>query len=658
MTLSKSALKCSNSGESYIAAASLEQRCEALELLCGRYPAIGWRMCILPLEPGTSMTSGTHRPSWRNYASGTEGSATQEEGHQFALKCLKIVLNWPSHTKDTLMDMVSCMSGLDDDDREKVASEVQKWVSNTPPSKDILELREHIRTTTMTSRARRHNENSSYTNGKELYELLEPEDPLEKHQWLFAKSWIEYTPEELEVETLDFSDREERISQQQVSALYDILAAHGDDGLCSLISKSGAGYKIGYLLYNHVLKEEEISSLVGDRLMLSPEGTLETGNCISGILHQIPEGERAEFLSHQISKIGAYEDKSRNIARLCGYAPFDQITWKLVSTQAIAVQEMYWKSVHPGWKELSPEEVDTAIAQLLAADRPGAAMQIAYMNKFESVDSEHLETILRSMATTESEIDHHYKPSQHHIENALAALNKRGDFDRSKLASLELLYIEVLDFNSRYGIPNLSMEISESPELFFQLVALCFKRSDSGDDSEALGIPINREQRGMAAKRAYNVLEAINVIPGTQSDGAINTNSLRAWVSRVRELAAEHSRTSITDQRIGKLLSASSIGKDEIWPIEGIRPVLEETASADISTGMVMGYQTSNGSGFRLVDSNRERTSAESFRKMAEKVFNRYPFVGRMLTELAASYDHHADIWDADARVTRRLRGW
>ncbi len=639
-------------------AAPVEQRCEALDLLCEKYPVIGWRICIEPLEPGGSSTSGTYLPKWRNYASGAQGAATQGEGHQFVLKCLQVVMNWPSHSKDTLKDLVNCMSGFDGADRKKVADEIKKWAKTTPPVEEVLELREYIRTTTLTSRAIRHKDETNYASGKELYELLEPADPLYKYQWLFAKNWIEYTPEELEVENLDFSERDERINQQQVAALQDILGAHGEEGLYKTISRSGAGFKIGYLLYTHVLNGEEIANLISDRLLLSPEDTLETGNCISGILHQIPEGERADFITRQVSRIEGNENNLNIIARLCGYAPFDEITWRLVSTQAPEVHDMYWRSTHPGWKDFSPEEIDTAIVNLLAADRPSAAMQIAYMNKFKSVDSQHIEVILRNMAGSKVEIDHHYKIAQHHIEDALEALSKRDDFDRSRIAGLELLYVEALDFNSRYGIPSLSMEISESPELFFQFVALCFKRSDDRDDSKTWGIPLDPEQKGIAAKRAYSVLEAINVIPGSQSDGTVDTNILRAWVSRVRELAAEHSRAPITDQQIGKLLSTCSLGQDEVWPIEGIRPVLEETCSADICTGMIIGYQNSEGASFRSVDSNRERKSAENFRKMAEKVLNRHPFVGRMLTRLAASYDHHAEIWDADARVTKRLRGW
>ena len=43
--------------------ASIEQRCEVMELICEEYPDIGWDICMYELKPYPRSTSGTYRPA-------------------------------------------------------------------------------------------------------------------------------------------------------------------------------------------------------------------------------------------------------------------------------------------------------------------------------------------------------------------------------------------------------------------------------------------------------------------------------------------------------------------------------------------------------------------------------------------------------------------
>ena len=596
-------------------AAAVEQRCEVLDLLCQEYPEIGWEICIQPLKRESSFTSGTHRPSWRSDASGAGNTITRGEAKQYALKCIDLVLSWPTHTKETLKDLVSCLPGMDDNQREKVTSEIKKWFKSSPSDEDVINLREHIRTRTMTSRAQKRNKNkeNSYANGKELYDLLESKDPLIKHQWLFAKTWTEYTPEELEEEDFDHEAREEKLAKQRLDALKEILETYGTDGLLKLITQSGATAQIGEHIYKDLFEKKDIPEFILKCLSQYPQSNYEFDGCISGIIFQMGDDEREKLIQNLVAKLKTSDDNIEKIYRLFINSPFDRLTWNLLGLQSDEVQKKYWLSIYPGWNKLTADDINFAIECLLEIDRPRAAFNLAHF-KAKLVESKYLIRLLNEIATNTTETDGRYKPAQYEIEEALKVLNDRDDFDRMELVKLEFFYVQILYSHSQYGLPNLSKEVSESPLFFMQLVAYCFKRDDDGQDPEDWQIPQEKAFRENLATNAHYVLEHVNIIPGTQKNGAVDVENLREWILQVRKLGKEHGRAEIADQQIGKILSTSQVDEsDGVWPKKEIRDIFEEIGSTEISTGMEIGLYNSGGAEFREVNSSRERSRAQKY---------------------------------------------
>ncbi|MCM2285322.1 MAG: HigA family addiction module antitoxin [Desulfobacula sp.] len=641
-------------------AATVEQRCDVLELLCNSYPKIGWKLCIQTLNSENSFTSGTQRPNWRNYASGSGSTINNGEARIFVLKCLKLVLSWPSHTLETLKGLIDCLPSLENDDRQKVIEQVKLWVDNSPDEDEVLELREHVRTRTMTTRALkndRNKSNPSYVSGKELYEILEPQDLVKKHQWLFANSWVEFTPEELENDNLDYDDREIKLTEQRKKALNKIVTKKGIRGVIVLLEKCGSGFHIGSLLHGGILEKHELYDVISKCLSIDKSFRSEINNCISGILYQMKGKERKNFISDMIAEICLKKNRSDMIVKLFTLSPFCRDTWEHLNNQEKDIIDKYWRHIEPGWRDLSSEDLNYAVEKLVETKRPFAAFFLAHL-KPNLILSKHLVLLLNEIAYKEADYDKNYKPSQYHIEESLKILNERDDYDRLELIKLEYLYSDMLYFNSKYGIPNLSKEISETPLLFYQLVAHCFKSRSGANDPEEWNIPQDKTAKKNLATKAYHVLQSINVIPGTKKDGSIEVDQLRDWVLQVRKLSAKYGRRDITDQQIGKLFSTSPEGMDGIWPKEEIRIVFEEIESSEISIGMEIGLQNSHGAEFRKKDSTREIEREEKYRTMAKKVMNKTPFVARMLNNIADGYARNAEWWNEQSRVDKRLHGW
>jgi len=58
------------------------------------------------------------------------------------------------------------------------------------------------------------------------------------------------------------------------------------------------------------------------------------------------------------------------------------------------------------------------------------------------------------------------------------------------------------------------------------------------------------------------------------------------------------------------------------------------------------------------ISSIRERSKAQKYREMANKVMNKTPFVGKMLNNMAEKYERDAEWWNEDHRVKKRLGRW
>ena len=641
-------------------AATVEQRCDVLELICREYPEAGWNICVGELKPGQGFTSGTYRPRWRSDASGVGQGVTIGERNTFLKKCQDLVLSWNTHTYNTLSDLITCLTAMNEKDQKTVEEQIQIWLESSPSDEEIIKLREHVRTHTMTQRARKRikNKPGHDVNGKKLYELLEPKEIIQKHQWLFAKQWVEYTPEELEEDDFDFEAREARLSEQRITALKEILKSYGDDGAIKLCLKGEAGYTVGFHLARDIMKIDELHDYFLKCLCTNyDDSNYRVDSSLSGALTQLDDQGREEFLNSIINKFDDKPSEADTISRLLIKAPFKHSTWNILEKQSEQVQKEYWEKVIPGWSDLPPEDFNFFINKLIKANRPRAAFDIVHL-KPGRVESPLLIELLHEVATNTSEPAGHNRVAQYEIEQALESLNGRDDVDRSELSRLEYLYIPALTPISKYGIPNLSKDVSESPLLFIQLLAICFKRDDNGIDPKEWNLTNDPELKKQAWENVYNVLEYANVIPGTQEDETIDVEQLRNWVVNVRTLAEQHGRKDIADQRIGKILSSSEADTDGIWPRKEIRQVFEDVASNEISIGMEIGLRNKGGAEWRPQpdDGAPERNLAEKYRNMAKNIMNKTPFVARMLNRIADSYIHDAEWHDTDGRVRERLR--
>lgn len=627
-------------------ATPVRDRVKVLERLVKRFPDIGWAICIAQIQPGSQIGIPSYRPRWRSDASGAGQIVTRKEIYDFERKALDLLIAWPSHDEKTLDNLIGSLSCMEEKDQVKVWDLIQEWSQNATESAKAA-LRERIRCSAFSRLGRRKLEEATRDRAREVYDSLCPRDPVIKHGWLFASQWVRESADEIGEEDFDYQKHADRIRRLRLDAMAEIWTKCGFQGVKEILADSGAAYIVGYYMSSCVTGVKPQIDFIKYCLSLDGDFQSKAEQCLQGFLAVIEENACAGVLQAAAKELSAEER-----VRLFVCAPFQASTWRLLDGYGEDIRAEYWRTVSPSWIRDSPAEFTELIDCLLEVQRPRAAFHAVHMN-VKDIETSRLKQLLREVATVNAEPERDYPLEGYYISEALNSLDIRPGVTRDEMVELEFMFIKILK-HSQHGIPNLENQITESPAFFAYVVALSYKRSDDGEDPPEWRIEDPKEKR-VAASAAYHLLNEITKIPGTNDDGKIDGHALTAWISEARQLCCNYARADVGDYCVGELLAKAPAGKNGIWPCEAACEAMEEIALKHIGEGFRIGTLNSRGVVARGEGGRQEQELATKYRAWAEHVRFDYPFVGRILEDIAAHYDRDGERWDSEAEVRNRL---
>lgn len=623
--------------------ADLEQRKKALASVVKKFPAIGWRICIAQFPMGHETGHYSHRPRWRNDASGFGEHVSVQERSDFIKEAFEISMSIPHHSFETLCDLIKHTQTFPEDYQLRVWELVENWLKENGSPQTKTELREKIRDTVFSFRKFKKQTQKVRDKVETLFEQLSPEDPVAKYKWLFKEQWLRGAIEGLDEDTYDYKKRDQAIIDLRTKALSKIWS-NGFEALRGLVGSSGAPETIGWIFtkdsFSNLDEIEFVQSCLNEK-----DDEQKWTELLRSFLHALNPDKRVKILQH-FSSTG----DSNLLIRLLLSAPCDKQTWDVVDRCRENVSIEYWQKVRP-YNFLNEDDTNELIDRLLLVKRSRSAFQAIHL-QYEKVETSRLKQILQRLPYLENPNDGGLQFTGYDLSKALNVLQQRPEVTEEEMANLEFVYIQVLD-NSEHGIPNLQRQIIKSPILFVHALAMTYNRTDNGSDPEEWGLP-DKDSRKQTFSLTYTLLKKIRMIPGVNAEGVIDIAELRKWILEVRELCTQHARAKIGDQSIGQILSAAPVGNDGIWPCEEVREVLEELASSDISAGIDMGIINSRGAVWGA-DGKAETDLAATYITWAAQTAFDYPFVSQMLRDIAQSFERHADWMRSKEAIEEKL---
>lgn len=640
-------------------AADHETRVRVMELLVSRFPKVAWDLCIDFIYSGGQVGDYSHKPRWRNDAYGYgEPFKTLGPIHAFMRKMIETALAWPSgHTRDMLCDLIMRLPDISPEHQATVWSLVETWAQSGATDDDKAVVREKIRVTVLSRRAKNRavggNSAPMTEKSKAVYASLEPTDVINKHAWLFKKTWIEESADELSHD-IDYEKRDERVRKLRVTALREVFTSLQYPGVLELADMGEASDLVGWLMAQNILEEDGIAELLLAAIANAPSFSWSRKNLIQGALRGI-DGEQARLRILQGLKKTV---SAEQFVLFLLHAPFTRRTWEIVAQLEETQRVKYWQEVVPDWiRAETIDEASEAVENLLQVMRPRAAFHCIHLC-IGKLAPEQVYRIMLDMSKEGNDAPGQYRIDAHFVKHAFKHIDTSNTLTREQKAGLEFAYIDVLgDAIARregLNIPNLERYVEEHPDLFVHAIAWTFRRKDKGEDSPEIKAPPGQEQQ--YAQRGYKLLDTLRRIPGHDRFGELRAENLTAWICKVRAACAEIGRLEIADDRIGNLLSSAPPRNDGGWPCHPVLDVLEEFHSSAMIDGVRMGLFNSVGATWRGEGGDQERTKAAMYRTWAAAVQFSHPFVASTLfTALADTYEHHARREDTHAGVRLRL---
>lgn len=637
-------------------AASMEKRIAVIKLLANRFPRVAWEICIdqfgLLLQPGHY----NQKPRWRNSAQGYGGRVSSEEQLRFVEEVADMTLNWNQYDQSMLCDLIERLHSLDDSRQERIWEIIKNW-ANTADDFDKALVREKIRVSVMSRkgivRSKKAKTEALHPAAKVAYASLEPEDLLNKYEWLFRDTWVEESFDEVHSD-IDDDEREIRIKGMRIEALYRITEEKGIEGVLTLAEKGKAATLIGTLMVSSILPSDNVVNFiirVSDSDENSKKWTFK--NLIRGAFQSLKEDKELVMLFNKLNEVLPPE----RLLKILEQAPFKTPTWKFIEGMGDLYQQIYWTSVRPVWERQNNEELNLIVEKLLAVKRPRAAFNCVELD-IEKIRPTILFKLMDAIPEEEPQDQEEIEPL--HIEEAFEVLNRSTDFSIEQMAGLELVYLDLLSPSRRRsqgngGIPNLEKYIDQNPEFFAKVVAWVYKRSDGRTDPGELQLN-NPADFHIRAKRGYKLIESLQSIPGRNKHGNIDLDLLLGWTHTVRKICADLGRQDVGDISIGKLFSEAPNGLDGVWPCESVRDVLEKIQSEKIAEGIIVGLFNLRGVHWRGEGGNQERELAAKYRNWASALEFSHPYVSsRILMQMAGGYERDAHNEDNEAGIRRRL---
>ena len=631
-------------------AATLQERMTSLEALTKRFPDIGWQICLEQLRAGSRFGNHIYRPRWRSDATGAgQPVKTNHEISEFMRKALDLALAWPQHDQKTLGDLIEGIEAMPQSDRELVWDLIDKWAESKADDNAKAKLAEQIRRFALTQRAQRRQMDEGITDrAHAARDKLLPDDPVTRHCWLFASHWIELSADEIEDVHINRDEHEKKIRKLRSVAMKEVWAERGFDGVITLLGNASVGEVLGDCLAPIITDTGARSDFLRACLSGTSEVEFQLDGCMRSFLWSLDNETRGSILLAVTEGLD-----TDHTLRLLKCAPFKEVTWRLLDRYEEECQNRYWREVQPVWRQYSERELMELLDRLLEANRPRAAFDTVHMH-WEQVETSRLKRLLHTVGTVDEEPAGHYRLDPYMISEALESLDGRAGVSPDEMAQLEFLYIEVLD-GSEHGIPNLEGQIAKSPDAFVRVLALAFKRQDHAQDPAGWRIE-DPDRRDGLASAAYSLLHQMKLLPGTGTNGEIDTEVLFAWVTTVRQLCRHHARADIGDHYIGQILSQAPTDEDGIWPCRPVCEVMERIASSKIGAAFNSGVYNARGAHWRGEGGAQERELATKYRVRSKHLAFDYPHVSSVLENIAVGYDREAEWHDEQAKIDKRLQ--
>lgn len=623
--------------------ATVEMRNKAMTTLSDTNPDAAFDLSMGILHRGHDMASPSSRPSWRDDDAGCPETVTNIEYHDVQIHAANLAFDLSESDASRAIELFDRYDIFDNAYRERVLKVIRAALESGG-NDDIRAIRKSLRHKLHWEYnyggKKREGLNKKHLSAiQKCYDDSEPDDPIERYQWLFENHYCELPEKDGKKSS---EEGQERLKTLRIAALAGVFDKLGLEGIEQLAHESGSYCCMGPVLQDVTfITEKEKIEWMAPRF-----GSGDAPEFMCEWLRSRNDEESAKLLKALIMHGEAnLKWTETEILRLLQVARCDPITWKLVDALSRENQNKYWSDLNslPFW--LSGHARKAGVKNLLAFENPAAVLR-SLRHREEEFNGEEIADILeRNFASSDNAL----KDIQlHDIQDFISIMETCDRLERQRLLRLEFQLVSAFGQFVAESTSELHRELIENPDQLLFVISNAYKNDNRDKEKSS-------EADTRLAEVCGQILMYAKITPGLQRDGTFSEEKFREFVTHLKKRSAEEGYVKGMQHVLGELLAYAPETDKGDWPPQCVCEVLDVQENDTLRSSFQIGIYNKRGVTCRLPydGGEQEREIAKRYDGYAERCQIEYPLASETLTGIADSYRRDATRHDRDAESSK-----
>lgn len=611
--------------------ASLDKRKSAVEAVLGEHPKVGWELILGLLPHNHGFTSGSHRPTWRNYIpSDWKDTDLDSEYQEQVTIYTELAVSLARTSIEKLVELIDRLSTLPWPARQSLLAHLaSKKIKALPPDERLLiwEKLEYL--------VRHHRKFASAEWAmradmigriEDVANALAPEAPELKYRHLFSGRDVDLF-DGLDTDG-NYEDQRKRLEQARQDAVQTILDAGDLGAVLNFTQGVAAPFEVGFALGG--IAGVEIEAEILPSLLESEEETQE--RVASGFVWGRFQNSNWDWVDQLLKKDWTDAQKGALLIQL----PFDANVWDRVEVHLGQRKEnLYWSKVvvRPFGRD---RDLTLAIERLIRFGRITEAVNCVYRTTREGrIFKENLAIqALLAVLETPDEIG---RLDRHEVVEIITRLQKAPTVESDTLFKIEWNFLSWLDFSSSGSPVTLEKCLASDPTFFAYVISLIFR---SEHEDEDVTPPSEHSQN--LARNAYTLLREWKMCPGMLAEGLFDADAFTQWMEQAIQTTKETGHTEPAQGQIGRMLVHAPEDPDGLWIHKAVARALNGRSMEEMRSGFTIGLFDQRGAHW-FTAGKEERELAQLNHDKAEALEKEgYSRLATALRQLAGVYEQDA----------------
>lgn len=623
--------------------ATVGMRKQAMTALAETNPDAAFDLSMGILHRGHDMAMPSSRPSWRDDDAGCPDTVTNVEYHDVQVHSANLAFDLTGNSSNRAVKLFERYDIFDNEYRARVLQAV-KAAARAGSIEDVRAIRKSLRNklhwelnyggTELEGLNKQH-----LSAILKCYKDSEPEDLIEKYQWLFENHYCELPEKEGRKSSEDAQKRVKILRMEALTHVYDEI---GFEGVLQLAHAAGPYCCIGPIL-------QEVTSINEQEKIEWVAPHFGNGNAPEFMcewLRSHSDDKSAELLDALISH-GKAELKwtETEILQLLQTARCDSITWQLVEELCGENRRKYWSELKalPFWLAESARKV--GVEQLLEFGNPGAVLRSLRHKDDEFTGEEIADILERNFASNDNALK---ELQLHNIQDFISIMEACERLDRERLLRLEFQLVSAFGQFVAESTEELHRELIENPDQLLFMISKAYKHDTQRDEKLS-------EADARLSDVCCQILICTKITPGLQRDGLFSEDKFREFVVHLKKRAEEEGYTKGMQHVLGSLLAFTPKTEDGDWPPHCVCELLDVQEHDRLRSSFQNGIYNKRGVTCRSPydGGEQERVIAAKYDGYADRCQIQYPLASEALTGIADSYRRDATRHDRNAESSK-----